>query len=60
MMWLLDEQDSSTIAALRATDSIEEADAKAKNNRDNSCVNSFPALPVGILKLFIHQCTTSE
>ena len=50
----------STIAALRATDSIEEADAKAKNNRENSCVNSFPALPVGILKLFIHQCTTSE
>ena len=39
----------STIAALRATDSIEEADAKAKNN---SCVNSFPALPVGTLICF--------
>ena len=45
----------STIAALRATVSIEEADAKAKNNRDNSFVN-FPALPVGTLKLFILQC----
>ena len=50
----------STIAALRATVSIEETDAKTKNNRDNSFVNSFPALPVGTLKLFILQCTTSE
>ena len=40
----------NTIAALRATDSIEEADAKVKNNRDSSCVNSFPALPAGTLK----------
>ena len=50
----------STIAALRATDSIEEADAKATNNQNSSCVNSFPALPAGTLKLFILQCTTSE
>ena len=48
----------SSITALRATDSIEEADTKAKNN---SCVNSFPALPVGTyFNLLLLQCTTSE
>ena len=59
-MWLLEEQDGSTLAALRAIDSIEEAEAKDKNNRNSSCANSFPALAAGILKLFILQCTISE
>ena len=49
-----------TVAALMAIDSIEEAEANAENSRDNSCTNSFPALPVGTLKLFILQCTVSE
>ena len=35
------------MAALRVIDSIEEAEAKAKNNRESSCMNSFPALPAG-------------
>lgn len=48
------------MAALRAIDSIEEAEAKAKNNRDSSCTKSFPTLPAGTLKLFSLQCTTSE
>ena len=49
-----------TIVAFRAIDSIEEAEAKAKNRRDSSCTNSFPALPRGTLKLFNLQWTTSE
>ena len=50
-----------TTVALRAVDSIEKAslEAKAKDIRDSSFMNSFPALPIGTLKLFILQCTTS-
>ena len=50
----------NTIVALRAIDSIEDAEAKAENKRDNSPTNSCPTLPQGTLKLFILQCTTSE
>ena len=45
--------------ALRAMDSIEEAEAKAENKLESSRTNSLPLLPVGTLKLFRLQWTTS-
>ena len=49
-----------TTVALRAIDSIEEAEAKAENRRESSRTNSLPLLPTGTLKLFNLQWTTSE
>ena len=48
------------MTARSAIDTIEEAEAKIKNNRDSSYTNSFAALLAGTLKLFIRQCTISE
>ena len=49
-----------TMVALRAIDSIEEAEAKAENRLESSRTNSLPLLPISILKLFNLQWTTSE
>ena len=48
------------MAARRAMDSIEEAEAKAEKSIESSCANSLPTLPKGIEKAFGLQCTTSE
>ncbi len=49
----------STIAALRATDSIVEHSAKALNDLAISRTNCFPAFPKGTKNRFGLQCTTS-
>ncbi len=41
---------SSTVAARRAIDSIEDSVANAKNSLESSRTNSFPALPSSIVK----------
>ena len=49
-----------TVAALSATDSRAEAEAKARYSLDSSRTNSLPALPKGTVKQFLLQWTTSE
>ena len=49
-----------TVAALSATDSRVETEAKVRYNLDNSRTNSLPALPKGTVKQFLLQWATSE